>query len=312
MNPNKRNSWPVAGGALTAGEPGENQMSAVLEKPKNNASDLPNRKSVETHFVNVTPEIASQWLTFNRNNRVITRKKVDEYAADMLAGKWRENGDTIRFSNTAKLLDGQQRLTAIVETGLKIRVLVVTGLDDESQPTMDTGRPRKGRDVLEIEGLEPWESKVAATALNLIINHDQGKGIHFHGARTNQEIRDYWLEHPRVASSLRVVKALPRVKPVIKHSQALALHYIFSRQDEHAATAFVEALFDGVNISRDSALYHLRDMLLRDAMSGKRRSAYDMYYMVITAWNRDITGKKTSTNASLRPNQDRAFPEVGE
>lgn len=65
---------------------------------------------------------------------------------------WKMNGEAIKFSNTGRLLDGQHRLLACVESGCSVRTLVIRGLPEDTQETMDAGKSRTMANVLELKG----------------------------------------------------------------------------------------------------------------------------------------------------------------
>ena len=124
-------------------------------------------------FVTVTPDTARNWLSLNTKNRNLRKADLDRYKRDMLAGNWRLAGDPIRFGTNGALLDGQHRLTAIVETGVTLPLLVIRGVQPEAQAVMDTGRRRTAADALAIDG-KGNATLLAATAL-LKISYDLGK-----------------------------------------------------------------------------------------------------------------------------------------
>lgn len=101
-----------------------------------------------TAEVTVTPEVALDWLTRNDHNRNISKKHVALLANMMSRNEFPFVGDPIRFDNTGRLLDGQHRLHAIIESETAQRMLVVTGLPPESQVYMDAGRRRSPGDQL--------------------------------------------------------------------------------------------------------------------------------------------------------------------
>ena len=59
------------------------------------------------------------------------QKKVDSYVKDLEDGVWRLNGKTITFDANGRLLGGQHRLHAVVQSGKSLTTLVVRGLDPE-------------------------------------------------------------------------------------------------------------------------------------------------------------------------------------
>jgi hypothetical protein len=275
-----------------------------------NPADLPKSKEFGVHVVRITPDLAGAYLSFNRNNRALSDSRVDEYSEEMTRGAWKENGDTIRFSKTGKLLDGQHRLTAIVRSGTTQRMFVAVGLDDETQVTVDTGKKRAPSDVLSIEGLEKWESANLGAAMHAIINVTSGAPWHSTVRRTNHEVRDFWLEHPRLGDSLRLVKGLPRTYPPIHHSKAIALHYFFAMRDAAQADAFMTDLFTGANLSASDAVYHLRERLIAARVAKERVTPFAMCFAVIKAWNARRKGRRVSSGRSLFPRTGDEFPAV--
>ena len=84
-------------------------------------------------IVDVTPELAREWLGFNTHNRNMRARTVLAYAADMASGDWRWTGDSVKFATDGTLLDGQHRLAAIAEAGCTITTLIVRGLKNDTQ-----------------------------------------------------------------------------------------------------------------------------------------------------------------------------------
>jgi hypothetical protein len=103
-----------------------------------------------TQVEEITPEIARRYFEANGPNRHISDVKVDSYARDILAGRWKVNGESIKFSKAGRLLDGQHRLLAVIKSGRPVQMMVTYGLDDDTMDTIDRGRPRSIGDLLSI------------------------------------------------------------------------------------------------------------------------------------------------------------------
>lgn len=107
----------------------------------------------------VTPEKAVEWLGCNiKRNRPILTDRETSYAHDMVSGKWIRNGETIKFDTNGKLIDGQHRLRAIVDTGLSIKMDVAYNVPEDAFKTIDTGAPRNYRQIMRMDGNE-WVNK---------------------------------------------------------------------------------------------------------------------------------------------------------
>lgn len=288
-------------------------MAASLfgkEKIVNPAMDIPLRKARGIEEVRVTPEIAQHWMTFNVSNRELTQAKVDQFKADMEAGYWNDDGATIRFAY-GKLLDGQHRLTALVLSGATIRMIVVHGLDSESQVTMDTGRGRTPRDVLSIEGLDKWASSTLGSAIHTIMAYETGRVIYSSIKFTNREVRNYYLEHrPRLDATIQASKGYTRKHCILPLARVMALHYIFSKIDQERANTFFDKLMSGEDLAKSSPIFHLRERLMNDLIDKKTRTAYEQFHYVIRAWNTFRRGGTIKNGTFLYPRDGDGFPEI--
>jgi hypothetical protein len=100
------------------------------------------RPAETVKIVIFTPDIARQLLEHNTHNRRPNMGVVRRYCNEMTNGQWLFCGDTIRCDWNGTLLDGQQRLMAIVATGLSQRFVLVEGLDPDAMWVIDRGRKR--------------------------------------------------------------------------------------------------------------------------------------------------------------------------
>lgn len=101
--------------------------------------------------VNVTPQMAADWLSLNENNRPLRRTVVEGLKAAFLRGEYIQTHQGIAFSETGELLDGQHRLTAISELrdGC-FPMLVSWGVAENAFQVMDIGLKRSPADALRI------------------------------------------------------------------------------------------------------------------------------------------------------------------
>lgn len=106
--------------------------------------------------IEITPALARRLLTFNTHNRNLNIKRIHGYARQMRDGKWRCNGEGIKFgideNGDIVLLDGQNRLHAIIESGVTVVMLVVGGLVKKDQESMDGAGPRNFSQALKLRG----------------------------------------------------------------------------------------------------------------------------------------------------------------
>lgn len=82
-------------------------------------------KKISSEVELVTPEMARHWLSDNAHNRKINLERVAEICQKMTDGTWREKGPAIEVTDTGHLLNGQHRLTAIIQTSTAVKMRVV-------------------------------------------------------------------------------------------------------------------------------------------------------------------------------------------
>lgn len=101
--------------------------------------------------ITVTPKIAEYILdTMNTGNRPIKKGVVMKYSKIMEDGNWRFSPETISVSKSGKLLNGQHRLLAVVNSGMTAKFLFATGFDDDVFSVLDRGATRTRSDALGI------------------------------------------------------------------------------------------------------------------------------------------------------------------
>jgi hypothetical protein len=98
-------------------------------------------------FMIVTPEMAKKWLGENRENRRKRGWWVQALVSAINRGEWITTHQGIAFTTSGRLADGQHRLEAIVESGVALEMLVVTGLGEDCFKVIDNGVKRTISDL---------------------------------------------------------------------------------------------------------------------------------------------------------------------
>lgn len=132
-------------------------MSALAKDPENE----PDQPSAE--IIDLTPQVARMWLEQNVNNRNPKVHKINQYARDMEEGRWRLSGEAVKFDTDGRLIDGQNRCFAVVQSGATVPVFVVRGLEPGVQNVLDTGALRSTADTLSLNGYA-YSAGLAAAA----------------------------------------------------------------------------------------------------------------------------------------------------
>jgi len=74
----------------------------------------------------ITPQIAAEWLTLNKYNRPLSKVHVKRLENEIINGRWQEDSnDCITFDTDGFLVNGQHRLTAILNSQMTVNAYVM-------------------------------------------------------------------------------------------------------------------------------------------------------------------------------------------
>lgn len=101
----------------------------------------------------ITPATARKWLdSHNRGNRPLNNRHVSMLASDMGRKQWRLTHEPIAFEVGGRLIDGQHRLAAVVQSKRSQKMYVARNLSEETQLFIDNGRRRSLADAAAFDG----------------------------------------------------------------------------------------------------------------------------------------------------------------
>ena len=127
--------------------------------------------AVYSEWLEVTPEMATEFLTRNTNNRTIRDIHLDRLVQDMINGRYLTTHQGIAFDEDGVMLDGQHRCMAVVKSNKPQMMLVTYNLPTENQVMVDGGAKRLPSDFLGQYG----KIKVAVVRMMLSIEDAQDK-----------------------------------------------------------------------------------------------------------------------------------------
>lgn len=244
-------------------------------------------------LVDVTPDLAAEWLVHNTHNRSLKRLAIARFASDMKNGDWRFNGEPIRFAIDGTLIDGQNRLHAIIESGCTVRMLVARNLPMEVQETTDTGTARKLPDILALRG-EVNSSSLAALVRRV------------HGWKNG---RRRSLGSGQDTSHLAMIRTLeehPELRDLLQPSRTVADNcgmpasvvgiawWVFQQIDYEDAGFFFARLGDGQGLLKGDPIYELRRTVQETKSNRGERNQTWLLAITIKAWNAYRNGEKVS------------------
>ena len=253
----------------------------------------------------ITPEIAAKMLEANTSNRPLTEANVAGLVKEMKGGRWKVNGDMIRFSDSNIIIDGQHRLYAVVRSGITIQSWVMDGLPSDVFDTIDVGKRRSAGDTLGCRG-EKNACRMAA-ALIMIDKYMTGrveKSVQY----SNTEVEGLLGKYPDVRESLMTTM---NGKGLLLPSVLDSCHYLFSKKDPVMTEVFMEKILKGVGLEEGDPWYVLRERLLTNSIANAKLSKAFMMALCIKAWNAARQGKRiTKLQLNLVDGKMGVFPVV--
>jgi hypothetical protein len=204
----------------------------------------------------ITPEQAAVWIAEQINNRHLSAKTVKNYQGDLDAGRWKINGDTIKFAQSGKLIDGQHRLVACIRSKKSFESIVVHGIDDAALHTIDVGRRRTGSDILKLRGEN--NTNLLSASLNVMVAYETKTIGPNRPTPTSSDREDCLIRHPGIRASVDRIKGAPKG---IRSASIAFVDYAGRLSDEERTESFIYQLLSGFEVTQASPAFHLRGAL---------------------------------------------------
>lgn len=267
--------------------------------------------AVTTRLETIDPRKAQKFLDTMGPNRP-TQLKASQRIADAIQnGEWEVNGETIKFDDEGRMIDGAHRCLAVTLAGKGIKTFVTHGLNKVSFDTIDTGRKRTVGDVFAKHGEENCNMLAAAVAW---LYRFQLKAVQCGGriTPTHRQSMAILAENPSLRDSCIWGQ---RCKRFLPSSVTAVLHYLFAKKDQEDAEFFFEHLATGEELSRSStktsAIHVLRARLEDNRASLTKLPASIVIAITIKAWNA-MRSKRVVKTLRLTKGGDKPedFPEI--
>ncbi len=225
----------------------------------------------------IGPDRAEEYLAANRGNRNIVQAHVAALARDIRNGQWMFNAQPICFSRSGRLLNGQHRLSAVLEAGQPIEVLVMRGLPEEAFTTYD--KQAKKAPALD-EMFEDFGDKALISATAVLLWRRELRPDGEPNARpTASEIRDVIKDHPELMRFRGFARKL------VRYGRASALVYAayrIMRANPGLGRIFLDRLETAANLPAGHIILRLRDRMI-DLRKADQNTQIDE---ILAAWER--------------------------
>lgn len=246
--------------------------------------------------VQITPAFAEFLLTRNETNRKVYDEHVSRLAEDMLNGRWEENGETLKFSITGELNDGQHRLFASALNNVQFVTDITFGVTRASRLTVDQGKKRTAADIMTLRDGTP-NARVAAGAIRMLLTL-QAKNpdgtLRVGPKFTAIEVAAHSNEFPGLVDCVTRAKHLYTSIRRPSPSLVAAIMFLTDKVNMSASQVFWRKLETGLDMPSESdPIYLLRGRLQQlSYIKGKTMSDYDSAGLLIKAWNYHRQGKE--------------------
>jgi len=250
---------------------------------------------MKTSMILITPQIAENYLRKNTMNRPPSPAAINEYARQMSAGLWYEGtGEAIKISPSGIIVDGQQRLMAIVKSGVSLNFLVVE-VSEEAFKYIDSGKKRTARDIFATAGILNY-TNIAAGLRRYVtlkrgrsLGNDISRGINNAMLKTsNAELYSIYCANTELFQGAHSNSSKWYIKSgrLMQLSEILAYYIFFREIDKDDAFTFMEMLFNAHNVPSDSPISLLRIRLYEDKVNTRHKIPGQIKTMlIIKTWN---------------------------
>jgi hypothetical protein len=245
----------------------------------------------------ISPSEAARLLQANNNNRNLVSGNISFFEEQLRRGEFQLTHQGIAIGSSGKLLDGQHRLTAIVNTGIPATMLVASDMPDETFLVLDTGRTRTASDALSIIGVA--NTVHLASAIRLYICYQLSPELVWRTAQKSQvgtntatiaeynKDRENWQCAARIAASFRL-------KNIVVPSPMACLAYlamVHANYSKEFIEDFASTLRDGAGLKPHDPILVYRTKMI-SGIGDKRCSAQARLADYIKLFNARATGQR--------------------
>ncbi|MET7377919.1 hypothetical protein ABZT08_03695 [Streptomyces sp. NPDC005526] len=261
--------------------------------------------------VDVSPQLAMEWLAHNTNNRPLSKSTVLQLAGQIQRGEWQLTHQGIAFDEDGVLIDGQHRLAAIVKSGITVPLTVTHGVPRTAFTVMDTGRKRTGRDALALAG-EANATHLAAAlrGLHLYLHVPNSAWSGGSSVTSNDQLLVLLDKHPGIRDALHQGISFNRACRITVTAATIGWYVTAEARPDVDQTSWIEGLVTGARLDPGDPRLTLRNTMLSLAAGRTHRRRDDsrehlLYYL--KAWNAWVEGRSIKL---LRRSPNETMPRI--
>lgn len=270
-------------------------------------------------------------------NRKWSPLLVNEYAFEMLSGRWGFSNEGMGFTGfiedgTADGIDGEHRLRALIQActngavmgsaglrpnpGFSFEVMVSEGLDPQARKITNIGKRRTASDFMAMRG--ETNTNVLASVIALSYAFDQEPPNtpflqdRWTGSKMSPILRDQYLDaNPGLPEAIhegaRAGKVMNRSSAAVGVYQALKAGI-----ERELVEEFIDSLASGVGLDhREHPILRLRDGIANARRARRMLNREEQLALFIKAFNKWRNGQSVGTLVfKTKPSSDGASAEV--
>ena len=273
----------------------------------------------------ISPSIAKHYLLSNfENNRDLSTQQVNEYAKEMKSGLFTISSDCIAFDTAGRLINGQHRLNAVVQSETTQPFIVVRNLPPEVAQLIDVGKKRTMAARITIGGTRMSE-KQCSTLRNALVPYKDNcvgtilyaKKIHDPFIENTFRNHQLFLQHPSITkfergcSTFWTAAAL-RIFAEMYYRVECGFQFKHSQDPFERASMWLDLVVHGfsdhfqVDPKTDNAAIRIRNIKEKssqDSRGSRWSSKADLRLTLSAAWH-FMMGNSMQT---IRPHGDDPF-----
>lgn len=250
----------------------------------------------------VPPSTAQKILDgLNSSNRSINETHTRSLVRDINNDNWvAANGSMVSFDRNGKLLDGQHRLSAIVQSNQPLRLSIKFGMPENAKKVIDTGRKRTQQDYIRMtEGADAKYKAERASVARLIYGfiHDQERPASYcnNNKPTQSDLSAILEEYPDIMECVSSVYATGHVGKIVIQSYPAFVAFLANRTpNADKVPQFLDLLTSGANMPATHPIHVVRNRLLTREEFRYQRNKERTIGLLIRAWNMFVKGEMTS------------------
>jgi len=221
--------------------------------------------------------MASEYLRKNTSNRRVRRASVERLIAAIKSGQWEVTHQGIAIGEDGKLIDGQHRLLAIVESGVAVKLLVSTDVPNSSSRYIDIHTKRDLADRFRF--VDDYNvNKRACSIVSAYFQHALGE---VKLVNNMERVETFFIEHSD--EILWAARSSVGHKTYFGRSDVGAALMGYYRHNPEGADVFNKNLSTGASLDAGHPALALRNFFMQGAYIASNSRDPSVYWKTVRA-----------------------------